>query len=62
VIIETSDNRFYRVTACADEAMAHLWHGQELKRTKAGFVEKTTKAGKPVFTYVRRAATRVVEA
>lgn len=62
MIIETSDNRFYRVHDIADANMAHLWHGQELKRTKAGFKEKKTRAGKPVWTYVRRAATRVVEA
>jgi len=61
MIIETSDNRFYRVVACADENMAHLYHGQELKKTKAGFVEKLTRAGKSNWTYVRRAATRIVE-
>ncbi len=61
MIIETPDNRFYRVHDLPDAALAHLWHGQELKRTKAGFIEKKTRAGKDVWTYVRRAATRIVE-
>jgi hypothetical protein len=70
MIIETSDNRFYRVEPIADPDMDHLWHGIELKRvrpySKAGlgitWVEKTTRAGKKNWTYVRKVATRVVEA
>ena len=62
MIIETSDNRFYRVTELADADMAHLWHGTELKRVKGALVEKTTRAGKQINTYVRKAASRVVEA
>ena len=61
MIIDTSDNRFYRVSEIADSEMAHLWHGTELKRVKGLFVEKTTRAGKQINTYVRKAATRVVE-
>jgi hypothetical protein len=61
MIIETSDNRFFKVTDCADADMAHLFHGIELKRVKGTWVEKTSRSGRHNWTYIRRAATRVVE-
>jgi len=61
MIIETSDNRFYRVWETADEDLQHVWYGTEVKRTKnAGFVTKRVNPGR--FELVRKAASRVVEA
>ena len=62
MIIETSANQFYRVTECASPDMAHLWHGIELKRVKGEWIEKATRAGRKNFTYVRKVATKIVEA
>ena len=58
MIIETSDNRFYRVTEPTDPDVAHLWHGFRVKKVRGQWVE----AAKAQLTYVRKAATRVVEA
>ena len=66
MIIETSDNRFYRVIETNSHDLAHLWSGLELKRVRNGagfcFIPKTTRAGTENWTYVRKAASRVVEA
>ena len=58
MIIETSANQFYRVTECASLDMAHLWHGIEVKRVRGQWIEKA----RAKWTYVRKAATRIVEA
>ena len=65
MIIETSCNHFYNVKELNDPALAHVWAGYPVKRTKAGFVFTTkglrmAEVGK--FELVRKAATRVVEA
>lgn len=62
MIIETSDNRFFNVVECPDADMAHLWHAIEMKRTRDGFIAKTTRHGYSNWTYIRKAATRVVQA
>lgn len=58
MIIETSDNRFYSVRETGDTALAHVWVGVAVKRTKAGYVPKAKARNE----LVRKAACRVVEA
>lgn len=58
MVIETSDNRFYRVTDCKEPEYAHLWHGFRVKKVRGKWVE----AAKAQLTYIRKAATRIVEA
>ena len=67
MIVEASNNKFYRVfpisgaTDAPDCAMNHLWHGFELRYLKKGiFHEKLTRAGKRRWTYVVKATARVV--
>jgi hypothetical protein len=55
-IIETSDNRFFRVTDAA--GLDHVWNGIEVKRSKGAWVPKA-KAREQI---VRKAASRIVEA
>jgi hypothetical protein len=58
MIIETSDNRFYCVTEPKDADLAHLYHGFRVKKVRGKWVE----AAKAQLTYIRKAATRIVEA
>jgi hypothetical protein len=58
MIIETSDNRFYRVTETGQKDLAHVWYGYPAKLTKYGWTHKAN-ARKEL---VRKAASRVVEA
>jgi hypothetical protein len=58
MIIETSDNRFYRVTETGQKDLDHVWFGYPVKHTKHGWTHKAN-ARKEL---VRKAATRVVEA
>ena len=55
-IIQTSDNRFYRVTETNDANLAHVWNGVEVKRLRGDFVDK--KNARP--TLVRKAASHLV--
>lgn len=57
MIIETSDNRFYRVTEIGDMALAHAWTGMPVKRVKGQWLIKAN--ARPEL--VRKAATRIVE-
>ena len=57
MIIETSCNKFYRVTEIADADLAHCWYGLQQVRRKGAFVAKA--GAKP--SLIRKAATRVVE-
>ena len=58
MIIETSDNRLYRVIEPKDPEIAHLYHGFRVVKKGGKFVE----APKAQLTYIRKAATRIVEA
>ena len=40
MIIQTSDNRFYRVTENTDPDLSHVWNGVEVKRARGVFVDK----------------------
>ena len=64
MIIETSDNRFYRVREHDAPTMAHCYLGVELKRDKAGKFTARRPFGHRLHNHeelVRKAATRVVE-
>lgn len=58
MIIETSANRFYRVTETGSPDLAHVWTGTEVKRVRGEYVAK--KNARPEL--VRKAASHVVEA
>ena len=62
MIIETSCNRFFRVTETNQPGLEHVWSGHEVKRKKTPLgIQWVIKATiKDVL--VRKAATRVVEA
>lgn len=64
-IIETSDNRFYRVVETGKPGLDHCWYGISVKRVRGEFVMtaagmRAYKNGRP--EVVRKAATRIVEA
>ena len=58
MIIETSDNRFYRVEETEYGELHHVWYGTEMKRAKGAFVPKKHAR----IQLVRKAATRIVQA
>ena len=58
MIIETSDNRFYRVTESIQPELAHLWFGVPVKKVRGEWTDK--KRARPQM--VRKAASRLVEA
>jgi hypothetical protein len=57
-IIETSANRFYRVTEPTDASLAHCWLGVEVKKVRGAFVDKKNARQE----LVRKAATRIIAA
>lgn len=57
MIIQTSDNRFYRVTENTDPDLSHVWNGVEVKRARGVFVDK--KSAREML--VRKAASQVIE-
>lgn len=59
MIIETSDNRFYRVTETGNPATAHLWNAMRVKKDRK--TGEWVRAGKWSLELVRKAATRIVE-
>jgi hypothetical protein len=61
MIIETSDNRFFRVEPTANADMDHLWHGLQVKKVRGEWVNKSP-AKKPHWVLVRKVATNVIEA
>lgn len=63
-IIETSDNRFYRVREHYLPAMAHCFLGVELKRRRDGSFAPRRPLGHRLHNHeelVRKVATRIVE-
>lgn len=60
MIIETSDNRFYRVNETGNPDLDHVWYGARVKKDKK--TGKWVRTGKWGIELVRKAATRVVEA
>lgn len=61
MIVETSDNRFYKVWATGIAGMDHVWNGYEMKKNAAGqWVYKARYPKHPTIELVRKAATRVV--
>lgn len=65
MIVETSDNRFYRVTETGDPNLAHVWYGIPVRKVKGEWVLTAAATRKPqgkAAILVRKAATRVVEA
>lgn len=61
MIIETSDNRFFRVEETNRPDLAHVWFGSEVKRDKktGEWVRKGPPRRWPLL--VRKEASRVVE-
>jgi len=57
MIIETTDNRFYRVRETGQDGLDHVWFGLPVKRSKGQWVEKA----KARTELVRKEASRVVE-
>ncbi|WP_262299716.1 hypothetical protein [Microvirga sesbaniae] len=57
MIIETSDNRFFRVRETGNRDLAHVWFGVAVKRSKGAWIEKA----KAREILVRKAASRIVE-
>lgn len=57
-IIEDAANRFFRVRETGNPDLAHVWFGVEVKRTRAGFVDKKNARD----GLVRKEAARFVEA
>lgn len=65
MIIETSDNRFYRVIETSKPGLDHCWYGVSVKRVRGEFV--MTAAGRRAYSngrpeLVRKAAARIVDA
>ena len=58
MIIQTSDNRFFRLADHADPDMSHVWLGFEVKKARGGFVDK--KNAREML--VRKAASQIVAA
>jgi hypothetical protein len=63
MIIETSDNRFYRVVETSQPGLEHCWFGIPVKRVRGEFVmtaaaTRAYRNGRPEL--VRKAATKVV--
>ena len=57
MIVETSDNRFYRVAPIADVNLAHVWTGFAVKKVRGQLILKAN--AKPVL--VRKIGSRKVE-
>lgn len=57
MIIETSANQLYSVKETGDANLAHVWYGQRVKRTAAGYVP----VKKLRTEMVRKVASRIVQ-
>lgn len=55
-IVQTSAGQFFRVAEVSDADLSHCWNGTEVKRTKAGWVEKANARS----VLVRKAGSEVV--
>jgi DNA-binding PadR family transcriptional regulator len=65
MIIETSDNRFYRVTETGQEGLSHVWLGIRVNFRHGKWTVPVSILNKPSHRrqeLVRKAATKVVEA
>lgn len=62
MIIETSDNRFYRVTETNTAGLEHCYYGKRVKRVRGEWVLTAEAERKVLPELVRKAATRIVEA
>jgi len=61
MIIETSDNRFYRVGETGQPDLAHCWYGIAVKKVGGIFVVTAKAMRASGAELVRKAATRIVE-
>jgi hypothetical protein len=68
MIVKDHRGKYWRVfpitgaTDQPDSAMAHLWHGFEMKHLKKGlFHEYLSRAGKRRWTYVKKVGSTVVK-
>ncbi len=59
MIIETSDNRFYKVFPTGIDGLDHVWNGFRMKQDAAKRWVYDNK--RPTGELVRKAATRIVE-
>ena len=55
-IVETTAGQFFRVTETGDPSLAHVWHGVQVKKTKAGYVD----APKGYTGLVRKAGAKIL--
>lgn len=62
MIIETSDNRLFRVRESGDRDLAHCWIGLEVRRTYRRRVETFAPKAGAREQLVRKAATKIVAA
>lgn len=65
MIIETSDNRFYRVTETGQQGLDHVWLGTQVNRAGDQWVVTAAVLKRKPHRQqelVRKAASRVVEA
>jgi hypothetical protein len=62
MIIETSANKFYRVTETGQPDLDHCWYGLEVKRVRGMFILTAKAMRASGAELVRKAATRIVEA
>ena len=60
MIIETSDNRFFKVEETMHADLQHVWYGLEMKLDRNGIWQRKSKTIRTEL--VRKAATRIVEA
>ena len=61
MIIETSDNRFYRVQETKTAGLDHCWYGKRVKRVRGQWIETAEASRTRLPELVRKAATRIVE-
>ena len=61
MVIETSDNKFYRVVETNQLGLDHVWFGVPVKRVGFIFVP-SAKDARARAELVRKAATKIVEA
>ena len=62
MIIETSDNRFYRVRETGNPDLAHVWIGEEVRydRKQAAWVKRPNRRGNRPAQLVRKEASKVI--
>lgn len=58
MIIETTANQYFEVTETGDSNLSHVWYGQQVKRTKNGFIP----VKKIRMELVRKLGTKLIQA